>query len=99
MGNGNGKNFVRYAERSHKAMKSAEIFIEFLGKGDTHERIADIDDELGQSHFDKAAACGYDSNSGNLSGRGEVGKRDADSGKQGNARPVARIPNPKDTER
>ena len=56
-------------------MGNGKVSIQLLRKGYSHQRIPDIYNKLGKSHFDKASAGGDYANSGNLSCRSEVCKR------------------------
>ena len=61
-----------------------------LGKRERHQKIADVDDELGQDHLKDGPRPQDDPKAGHLPGGGKVGQRNEDSRKRGKPAPHRR---------
>ena len=75
LGGGHGKYLVGYAVGKHKPFSGGKIGGKSLGKGNSHERIADVYDGLGQDHFDKRSSRGDYQHARRLTRRGQIGQR------------------------
>ena len=58
-------------------MRRGKAAVQLLGKGDGKQRISEIDHDLCQHHFNQCTAGGDDADTGNLTGRGQIGNRNA----------------------
>ena len=70
------EDLVRDAVGGKEPVREREALVELLGEGKRHERIADVDGELHERHFEERTARRNDLHTCRLSGRGEVRQRD-----------------------